>query len=360
MSFKEELLNFKNQFDSKLSIFLDTKINETKKYNPVIEQNLKHIAYITQAGGKRFRPAMAYFGYSLISQKTNENIWLLCLALELFHVFALIHDDIIDKSLVRRGVPTVEAIYLDYFKIDFPSLDHKHFAASAAILSGDFVLVLANQLVISLNQKENTNTFETQQLFEQMQIELVAGQEDDCFGVGLADLDDLNVDRIKAMLIAKSGNYSIQKPLLMGAILAGADQVQLDILASSGEKLGLVFQIKDDILGIFGSEADIGKSNTSDIKEGKKTLLVAKTYQTLTDIEKAKFKTILGNEIASISEISWFKEIILKSGAVSQLEEYCLELVTEAKEELNSLESVDKQALQFLLDLADYLYNRKS
>ena len=358
MSFKHKLGDFKNEFDVKLERFLDLKIKESKEFNPVIVKNLEYIAELLKAGGKRFRPAMAYFGYKLIDDTENPKIWSIGFALELFHCFALIHDDIIDKSLVRRNSPTIEALYQSEFQITHPNIDFKHYAMSAAILGGDLAFVLANQIMAKdLGSGDN---LELQNLYYTMQFELVAGQMDDCFGVGLSDLDMLDQDRIISMLKTKSGNYSIQKPLLMGAMLAGASQAQLDVLKSSGEKLGLVFQIKDDILGIFGLSEEIGKSNISDILEGKKTLLMSKAYNLASKEQKESFTKILGNTEASTAEIDWLKDYIAKCGVVQELEKYCFDLILSAKEELQTAFEPENQALQFLLELADYLYQRTS
>ncbi len=358
MNFKQTLVDFKIEFDQKLDHFLKLKIQETKLYNPVITQNLEYIGQSLQVGGKRFRPTMAYFGYKLIQAEINPEIWNIGLALELFHSFALIHDDIIDKSLVRRGHPTIEAIYQEQFFKTHPEIDSHHYGTSAAILAGDFALVLANQLVANLENSDKK--IKAERLFYEMQFELVAGQVDDCFGVGLCDLDDLDEERIIKMLKTKSGNYSIQKPLMMGAEFAGANQKQLSALKKCGEKLGLVFQIKDDILGIFGNIEEIGKSNFSDILEGKKTLLMARAYKMASADQKIKFKSILGNQQASLEDILWLKDCIASSGVVLDLEKYCLDLVLEAKMEISSVFDQNNAALQFLLDLADYLYQRTS
>jgi len=359
MDFKQQLREFKIEFDQRLEQFLDNKLLEAEKLNQTTVFNLQQIAFVLKSGGKRFRPALAYFGHKLAGGVDNQAIWDIALALELFHGFALIHDDIIDKSLVRRGVPTIEALYQEYFIKNNPNIDNKHFAMSATILGGDLAFVLANQLIANLKCDLSTKEI-VQNVYYTMQFELVAGQEDDCFGVGLADLDDLQESDVISMLKFKSGNYSIQKPLLLGALLADADQNQQNTIVSAGEKLGLVFQLKDDILGIFGDEKEIGKSNTSDITDGKRTLMMLKTYLRSNIDDKNRIKTILGNENADLNDINWLKSLIQNSGIVAELEENCLKLVTDAKAELNHVFDSTNEALQFLLSMSDYLYARQS
>ena len=359
MDFKLQLKNFKIEFDERLDQFLEKKLLEAKKLNQTTVYNLEQIAFVLKSGGKRFRPALAYFGHKLAGGTDNQAIWDIALALEIFHGFALIHDDIIDKSLIRRGVPTLEALYQDYFDKNNPNIDNKHFAMSAAILAGDFALVLANQLIANLKYDLSIKE-KVQNIYYEMQFELVGGQEDDCFGVGLADLDDLKEENVISMLKFKSGNYSIQKPLLMGAILANADQMKQSTIMSAGEKLGLVFQVKDDILGLFGDEKEIGKSNTSDITDGKRTLMMVRTYNNSTQNDKDRIKTILGNENADLNDVNWLKSLIQNSGVVAELEEHCLKLVTDAKTELNQAFDSANEALQFLLAMSEYLYARQS
>jgi geranylgeranyl diphosphate synthase type I len=365
MSFTEQLRAFILEFDPTYLEYLDRQIISGRTINHQAEKNLIEIKKLVAAGGKRLRPALAWAGAALFGLENQKEVWNLGIALDLFHTFALIHDDIIDEADTRRGHPTMEASYRQYFSGIFGEVrSRNHFAASAAILGGDFALVLADQIVGKLNNSL------VRDMYHQMQFELVAGQLDDCFGVGLADLDELQEDQVLKMLKNKSGNYSIQKPLLMGALFNSkpSDQDSWDIvkankqlssLADIGEKIGLVFQITDDILGVFGDEDETGKSNLSDIVEGKKTLLMLRTYSKLSNVEKLRVRNILGQKDYKIEEIQWLKDKIIGTGTLSEMQTLCQKLNYEVDQELTQKFDSNNPGVDFIRGLSEYLLTRK-
>lgn len=353
MTFKQNLGGFKHTFDNKLKVFLDEQINSASKLSPAAELNIRELATFILAGGKRFRPALLYYVTLLGERNPDDAVYDLGIALELLHSFALVHDDIIDKSLYRRNIPTIEAVYQKHFE---GMEDREYQAMSAAILSGDYAHTLADMTVNNLHIDAKTRK-KISDMYYEMQFELVGGQIDDCFGVGISELSSLTEEKILNMLEKKSGNYSIQKPLILGAILAGMNNTQTKILEDFGYKLGLVFQIRDDILGLFGEEEAIGKS-TTDITEGKKTLIMYRTYQLMSDEEKIKLSQVLGNQLASTDEIEWLKSKIVTLGVIREMETYSETLIAEAKQSLTDNFEKDNEGLQFLLDLADFLLVR--
>lgn len=355
MTFKQNLGGFKINFDNKLKIFLDEQIHLASKLSPAAELNMRELASCILAGGKRFRPALVYYVTLLAEKNPDESVFELGIALELLHSFALVHDDIIDKSLFRRNVPTIEAAYQKHF---VGMKDGKYQAMSAAILSGDYAHTLADMTMNNL-RTDNKTRKKISKLYYEMQIELIGGQVDDCFGVGLSDLDQLSEEHVLNMLEKKSGNYSIQKPIMLGAILAGMSNSQIRVLEDFGYKLGLVFQIRDDILGLFGEEKAIGKS-TTDITEGKKTLIMLRTYQLMDTAEKIKLKSILGNLYASTDETDWLKSKIVSLGIIRDMETYSENLIAEAKQLLLNNFEKDNEGMQFLFDLSDFLLVRSS
>jgi len=365
MPFAEQLKTFVTRFDPIYLSYLDDQIKSSRTINYQAEKNLIELKKLVAAGGKRLRPALAWAGASLFSLESQKPVWDLGIALDLFHTFALIHDDIIDEADTRRGQMTMESSYRHYFTGILGDVrSRNHFAAAAAILGGDFALVLADQIVSRINNQL------VRDMYHQMQFELVAGQLDDCFGVGLSDLDELQEDQVLKMLKNKSGNYSIQKPLLMGALFAfnSTDQDSWDVvktdrklksLAEIGEKIGLVFQITDDILGVFGDEAETGKSCISDIVEGKKTLLMLRTYAKLTTVEKLRMRNTLGSKDYKIEEIQWLKDKIISTGTLAELQNMCLRLNDQAVQELGNNFDTTNSGVEFITGLSEYLLTRK-
>lgn len=333
------------------------------------------------ASAKRVRPALVYFGYLACGGKDPESTFDLGISLELLHTFALIHDDIMDEAETRRGQPTVEVAYVDFYTsnkkrigVKHPTLPWRRVAArsddggclgnkdklrlhslTGAILAGDYAYMLCQEILGS-----SSYTKPIKELFYEMQFELIAGQLDDCLGVGQADWGSLGEDRILRMLKTKSGNYTIQKPLLLGALLAQANQRQVEVLTEIGESLGLVFQIVDDILGIFGEEEETGKSVSGDILEGKRTLLMARTFARCDDLEKEQFKQIVGNSQSTAGEIAWIKELIEQKGVLVELQKYCEGLVADFQKQISENFDEKSEGVSFLKDFADYLLHRKS
>ncbi len=351
MSFQKQLQDFVTQFEPKFEIYLQKQILRASQINPQAELSLQEISRLTMAPAKRIRPALVYFGYLAAGGKEPEKTFELGFALELLHSFALIHDDIIDEAVTRRGQPTVEISYTDGF-VQHPK--SKHYGLTGAILAGDYAFMLCQEIFALQNYSQ-----QLKKGFFEMQFELIAGQIDDCLGVGQADWDNLEEERILNMLKTKSGNYTIQKPLLLGAVLANADQLQIDILQEIGEKLGLVFQIVDDILGVFGDEQVTGKSTSGDILEGKRTLLMARTFQCCDELEKQQFKQIVGNPKSTADEITWVKDLVEKKGVLVQLHNYCQELVTDFQVKLAENFDIKNQGVIFLSKFAQYLLKRE-
>lgn len=375
MNFKEQLIDFKTNFDNQLSIFLLNKIQQAAHINPTAEINLKEIYRVileVKSAGKRIRPALTYFGFLASGKAPNkqemETIIQVGIALELFHTFALIHDDIIDESLTRRGSPTVQSFYQDYFKQDLldnhPSLHQNlddranHFALGATILAGDFAYMLSQEVIGKLPSSPAVDAMKT--LFYQMQFELISGQLDDCYGVGMADFDTLDPANIEHMLILKSGNYSIQKPLLLGATLAGASDSQIASFNIAGEKIGLVYQLTDDIISLFGDENKTGKPSKADIVEGKRTLMMSTYYNQLNDEERLILKEQLGNANIANSEIDQLKQKMIESGVVDQIKDRCQKENAEALDIIYSSFDKDNDGITFIRDMSAYLIARDS
>jgi len=192
-----------------------------------------------------------------------------------------------------------------------------------------------------------------------MKVEVYAGQVDDTFGVGIEPLETLTTESVLNMLDYKSGRYSIEKPILLGAKLAGMSQEKLELLSKIGLKVGLVFQIVDDILGLFGKVEVTGKSNTSDIIEAKRTLLVTKTYAKATSHQQVRIKSILGNKDLTQEEADWFKNLVIETGVLAELTNFCKEEITTTKTLILQNFSPENQGTKFLIELCDYMVSRE-
>lgn len=350
MKIEDRLLNIKNKIDPLIKKYLEEKIRYYQKFFPESAVLINQIINLTLRGGDRVRPALFYYGFKLIRQPNTveeQELLRLSTAFEIFHSFALIHDDIIDGSYLRRAGITVN----QYFTGRFGS----GWGDRLAILAGDLAEIFSQEIFQShLFQK--TAEF-SKRLFIRMKEEVILGEYMDSI---MPLLPKLPIEEMVIKILRhKSGLYSVQKPLLIGAVLAGANKKQREILIQVGDNLGLAFQMKDDILGVFGEQKLIGKSVISDIREGKRTLLIVKTWEKISDKKsKKQFLQILGKKDLSQKEISWIKKMMESTGALNYCQGKCIELVEQAKMMLEN-EKLNMEARLFLLELADFIILRK-
>jgi geranylgeranyl diphosphate synthase type I len=273
------------------------------------------------AGGKRLRPAFCYWGYRCAGPPHCAEIVRAAASLELLHTFAIVHDDIMDDADERRGEPTA----------------HIRGGIGFALLVGDLALVLADELFFSAGFDSETaaKAFAAYSLMRQ---EVIAGQHLDIRNARRSEIDERQARRVAVL---KSGRYSIEKPLVIGALLGGAPRGLVQGLSRFGDPLGEAFQLRDDLLGVFGNRTTIGKPIDSDIREGKRNVLYAATSRMLTDADRAFFLRRWGGENLTDDEIERLRLLIEKSGARCAVEAMLDERRSEATRALQSLPLTD-------------------
>lgn len=357
MDLNKVLSGFKTQFDQEFKTFFEKELEIVTKINPTATKLLEDLRDLCLGGGKRLRPFLAYLGYYLakgeFEDKIDSEVLQLGIALELFQTMALVHDDIIDEATHRRGLPTIQTVYETRLATLFQN--YKHLSLSSAILAGDVAYSLSNKAFSRVKMADKTLL---EEYFWRMEAEVCFGQIDDTLGVGLAELSNLKREQVLNMLDYKSGRYSIEKPLLLGAILAGKTSQDLEILSHAGIQLGIAFQLADDILGIFGDEKVTGKSSGGDLVEGKRTLLLLQTYQAISIDDKETLNKILVSDKINGLEIAWFREKCKESGVYDNIKNYAKELVDNSKTILNQSHTQSNQPFETLLSLADFLISR--
>lgn len=300
-----------------LKEFTRKRIDDADAISPSYGELWRSIDALLQAGGKRLRPYMVALGYSATAREFDMlSILPAMAAQELFHQAILIHDDIIDRDDVRHGVLNVTGQYeLKYEKYISDTSERRHFANSAALLAGDLLISSAFQAMQQVCADPNrlraaTNTF-AEAIFAVSGGELL-----DTESAFRADA------RASAETVAihKTAHYSFVGPLVMGAQLAGASEPAISALRAYGEKLGVAFQMQDDLLGIYGDSEETGKSNTSDIREGKQTHLIERFYESATNEQAALFAAVFHNAAASDDAIDAARELLDQSGARTAVE----------------------------------------
>lgn len=308
---------------------------------------------LVAAGGKRIRPRVCYWGHIAAGGSDGPEIVRVGAALELLHTFALIHDDVMDRSPLRRSrLSTFRA--LAELSAGVPHRgDPKRFGTSAAILTGLLGFVLADRLFLTSGFEPDVMQRATDR-FDRMRTRTIAGQYLDILAAHRGDADAPTARRIASL---KSAGYTVADPLAIGALCAGADERVVDVLDAYGFPLGEAFQLRDDILGTFGETVETGKDRDGDIREGKQTLLLARARDLAGAAERDHLDRVVGNDRLSKEDADRVREIVVSTGALEETDELIAELTVRAKEALDPA-VVGEEAAAALTELADEVSKR--
>ena len=323
---KSELLSqARNAINASLQSFL---ARETKNLNSIGNE----LAWVSQSmeryvlsSGKRLRPLFAYVGYLGTANKIDEKLTTACASLELIHVCALMHDDLMDASDTRRGLPSLHREFENLHRLNSMNGRADQFGASAAILLGDLALVWSAKMFHESGLEIN-QIFSALPIYDELRVELMAGQYLDVYE---QTMHTSSLERSLKIARYKSGKYTIERPLHFGAALSGSTNL-FDQYSKYGLPLGEAFQLRDDVLGVFGESELTGKPTGDDILEGKRTALIAKTYELATPSQAMTISSVLGNKKATQNEIEKTKEIIQATGALDYIENLITDLTNRA------------------------------
>ena len=301
------------------------------------------------SGGKRFRAAFCYWGFHAIAGSADEADDALvraCAALELLHASALVHDDYMDASDTRRGRPATHRGFESEHRADGWRGDPEQYGASAAILLGDLLLSWSDELLRRCGLPLE-RVVPALDVFDRCRSEVITGQFLD---VSVQARGEADVDAAMTVLRYKSAKYSIERPLHIGATLAGGSDRQLAQLGAFGLPLGEAFQLRDDLLGVFGDPALTGKPAGDDLVEGKRTVLVALALDAAPAEDAARLDAALGRPL-DVGQVAELRRIIDESGAHAQVEDVIGRLAARAATALGEAD-LDERARAVLAELA--------
>ncbi len=286
-------------------------------------------------GGKRLRAAFCYWSFrahgGASSGAARDAVVRIGAALELFQAAALLHDDVMDASDTRRGRPTAHRVFEARHREQRWSGDADRFGTAAAILLGDLCLVACHREAgAALDALPADVGRSARDMLDAMTSEVVVGQYLDVLVQAEAwGLDPVaDEERARLVLRAKSARYSVERPLMLGAVLAGATPDQVAAISAAGLPLGEAFQLRDDLLGVFGDPEVTGKPAGDDLREGKRTVLVARTLAAADDDAHLLVTKHLGDPRLTDDDVMALRAAIAGSGAVAGVEDLIDELAT--------------------------------
>ncbi len=351
------LRDFKARFDPKISAYFDTVEVNAREEDVLISEALRHVRNLTLAGGKRLRPACMFYGYLAGGGTDEEAILETAVSIELLHTFLLVHDDIIDRDDFRHGEPTLHRRYAEFGRKYFPERDVEHFGNSIALIVGDLLSAMSNDIIFRAPFPQ-TRIFEALSRLQSVVSYTVIGQAQDIY---MEYKREATEAEILKMYTNKTARYTMERPIQMGLMLAGDSGQLVDRFSGYALPLGIAFQIQDDILGIFGSEAKLGKPVGSDIQEGKLTLLVAYALERGTRLQQEEVRRILslGNALTA-DDRERFKGLLIETKSLERAQEKARAYIREGKQALGAMrEMVPQRSFDFFEAIADYMAERE-
>lgn len=329
----------KDTIDAWLGNFLEQSLQAAES-RPAHHALLREISVLIERGGKRSRPILFLTTYKGYDGGSLTEVLPIAGALELLHAFLLIHDDIIDRDDKRWGGPNISGVCFEKYNALMPAREAMHQANAQALLAGDICQVLAQQAII-------TSAFSAQVKVDV--LEQFAAVTQTVLAGELADLTFSNQTslptsvEIMQMYEDKTAKYSFVLPLYLGATLASAASDELKILTKVGKLIGVAYQLRDDVLGMFGNEQQLGKPNLSDLREGKMTLLMATALESANSKQYKHLKQLLGSQTAGSAELKEVQDIIVETGARKSIEQQITSLTEQALELLKTTSMRQKE-----------------
>lgn len=336
------------QVRSSLAEYLRARSAETAELDPAVDSAARELAEFVLGGGKRIRPTFAWWGWRAAGGSASGEqataMLRVATALELLQACALVHDDLIDDSDTRRGKPTMHRAFEQRHRADGYRGDGDRFGMAAAVLLGDLALSWADDRLHSAGLPAEA-LVRTLRPWQAMRTEVLAGQYLDVLGQFREDETPQAALRICRL---KSASYTVQRPLELGAEAAGADEATLNSLRHFGSDIGVAFQLRDDLLGVFGDPKLTGKPAGDDLREGKRTLLVAEAVATARERDDQRALDLLRGVLADPeldeTRIERAMQLLTELGAVDAVEKRIGELTESAMSALESAQLAEPAA----------------
>jgi len=333
--------------DNRLADAIENELQLWEKVDSNLVEPFASLKELVFSGGKRLRPAFFHWAHVGAGGNPNSSKAIdVAAAIEMLHAFALAHDDVMDRSEARRGEPSIWQRFANLHEEHRWLGNSLHFGEAAAILVGDLAHVLADKLM-------SRSSPIVLQLWEELRLEVNIGQYLDVLSGAKGKFDHSSARKI---LEYKTGRYSVQRPLQLGAAVAGQYDELHKPLTDFGQPVGVVFQLRDDLLGVFGNAEKTGKPTGDDLREGKPTPLMAEAFAHASEQQRSILGKIGSNDLSE-KEINDIQEVVEETGAKSVIEQEIEELTDSALEILSTIR-LEKNASKALSELAHFVAYR--
>jgi geranylgeranyl diphosphate synthase type I len=330
--------------DRRLRQLIDAEDQRWTALDPVLSDPFTAIRNLVLVGGKRLRPGFCHWGFvGAGGDPDDQHLIDAGAALELLHAFALFHDDVMDGSATRRGQPTVHTVHTELHGGQWAG-EPRRYGEGVAILVGDLTFVYADQLM----RGASATAWE---IWNELRVELNIGQYLDIVGSAHRER---RWDKAEQISRYKSGKYTIERPLHMGAMMAAPDRAELlEQLSGYGLPLGDAFQMRDDVLGVYGDTVVTGKPVADDLREGKPTPLMALACAAASPSQAAVLDRVGAADLAD-GEIADIQQVIIDTGALRSLEDHITSLTDQALAALPAMALTEEARTELTL-LAGYV-----
>ena len=323
--------------------------SEWGSVSPHLTPVFEEIGALVLGGGKRLRPRFCHWGWVAAGGDPDDDSHARYgAAIELLHVTALFHDDVIDDAHTRRGRTTTHRLFMDVHADNGWAGDARRFGEGAAILFGDITYVLSDSLMDGLNPPARS-------VWHSLRLEMNVGQWLDTLGSARRDRDPIDAGLVCRM---KSAKYTVERPLHLGALAAdpsvGAEL--LPMLSAYGLPLGDAFQMRDDMLGAFGDESVTGKPVGGDFREGKPTPLLALAWSRADDVQR-KVLDRVGDPALTAAQVADIQQVVVDTGAAAEIESRISGLASQAIGALDASRMAGR-SYAALVDLVDVVTSR--
>ena len=340
--------------------FLDGKKEELARVNPLGPDAAQRLLEFSLRG-KMIRGCLVHLGWSICRTASaaaadkETAVTAAGAAMELFQSGLLVHDDIMDRDPVRRGQPSLFQQYADIAAREGHS-DPQHVGQALGICAGDVAYFMAFELLAGVKAAAPVLASLMELCARELSAVGIAQMQDVAWGAGKSAVDVADILR---MYTYKTGRYSFSLPLLAGAIIAGASPGLRAMLETFGESVGLLFQIRDDELGLFGDESELGKPVGSDVREGKKTIIFASVMAAAEPAERRRLDGIFGNPRATAADIEYARAVASSPGVRARIEAVTAGLTEKARAAIGAISSGSEEDRAAMVGLLDFTSTRR-